>query len=748
MNDREKIHDATMPVAERLKVVCRIMLDRLGVLFQYVQKREWLFCMILAVVTFLAYSPAWNGRPIFDDEMFVTPHGQRSFGGLEHIWLQPASTGQFYPLVQSVFWLEARLWGDAPLGYHFINIALHLAAAFLLLRVLRALEIRGAWLAASLFALHPVQVESVAWLAELKNTLSTVCFLGAILAWLRFERERRRGEYALVVFLFVLGLMAKTIVVSLPLAILIMSWWKRGKLSCKQDVRPMVPLIGIAFAAGLITTWMEKRYSGAEGALFAFSFTDRLLIAGRAFWFYLGKLLWPANLIFNYPRWEINSSVWWQYLFPLAALMLFAGLIGVWRLFRVRGPLAALLLFALLLSPLLGFINVNFFTFSFVADHFQYLASLAVITFVSATMALGLSLLRGRPLVTGQGFCVIVLFILAILTARQSRMYADAKTAYVTTLERNPGSWMAHDNLGNILMQEGNPGGAIEQYRDALRIRPDSAKTANNLGVAFLNKNRFVEAVASFQNAIAMKPDYAQAYNNLGNALLKQQRVREAVECYRKAIKIDPAYADARTNLADVLHETGHDFEAISQYRQALQAQPDSADAHDKLGVALSKTGDIDGAINEYEAALTLRRDFAEAHNNLGIALLRKGRVNDAIAEFKKAIEIPPGHANAENNLAWLLATYPDAAIRNGAKAVELAKKLDQVAGGRNPLILTTLAAGYAETGAFPEARETAQRALALAEGQSETLLANALRAQIACYESGRAYREKVKQGR
>jgi len=732
----------------RSSQVFRAALERIDLVFQTVQKREWLFCLILAVVTFLAYSPAWNGKPIGDDEMLLTPHGRRSFSGLEHIWIQPATTRQFHPLVESVFWVEARLWGDAPLGYHLVNIALHIASALLLLRILRTLKIPGAWLAASLFALHPVQVESVAWLVELKNTLSAVFFLGAALAWLRFDRTRSRQAYALAISLFFLGLMAKTIVAILPLALLIVLWWKRGKLSWKQDVRPLMPFIGIGLVAGLLTSWMERKFSGAEGALFSFSFIGRGLIAGRAFWFYLGKLLWPENLIFTYPRWNINPSSGWQYLFPLAALLLFAGLVAAWRLFRLRGPLAGMLVFALLLFPLLGFFNVYYFTFSFVADHFQYLASLGVITLASAGVALGLNRLHGRPLIIGQSLCVIMIFTLAILTERQSRMYAGAKTAFLTTIERNPDSWMAHDNLGNILVREGQVSAAIEQYRDALRIRPDSAKTASNLGVALLAKDRVVEAIASFKNAIAARPDYAQAYNNLANALLKQQRIGEAVACYRKAIKIDPGYADARTNLADVLFETGHAFEAISQYRQALQLQPDSPEIHDKLGVALFKTGNVDEAIDRYEAALTLRPDYAEAHNNLGIALLRKDRVNDSIEEFRKAIEIPPGHANAQNNLAWLLATWPDPAIRNGAKAVDLAKKLDAVAEGRNTLILTTLAAAYAEAGDFAKAQETAHKALALADAQSEAGLSNSLKVQIACYESGRPFRDGQKTGR
>jgi len=712
---------------------------------EYMRKKEWLFCVLLAVITFLAYVPAWNGRPIGDDETRLVPLAGRSLNGLEHIWIQPGTTMQYHPLVGSVFWVEARLWGNAMPGYHLVNIALHVAAALLLLKILQALEIRGAWLAASVFALHPVQVESVAWLVELKNTLSAVFFMAAVLAWLRFERVRSRETYALVMALFLLGLMAKTIVALLPLVLMVVLWWRRGKISWKEDVWPLVPFLVIGLVAGFFTSWMERKFSGAEGGLFNLSFTERYLVAGRAFWFYLGKLFWPANLMFNYPRWNINAADGWQYWYPRTALLLFAAVGGAWRWHKLRAPLAGLLLFAILLFPLSGFFNVYYFTFSFVADHFQYLAGISVITLVSAGVALSLEKLKGRALLAGQGACVTLVLVLAVLTARQSRMYANPKTAYLTTIERNPESWMAHDNLGNILMQEGRVDDAIDHYRQALRIRPDSAKTACNLGVALLQKGNTNEATACFQKAIAAKPDYAQAYNNLGNALLKLRRVPEAVACYRKAIKIDSGYADAHANLAGVLLDAGHPFESISQYQQALKIHPDSPEIENSLGVAFLKTGKTDEAINHYQAALNLRPDYGEAHNNMGIALLKTGRVVDAVSEFQKAIATPPGHANAQNNLAWIFATWPDAKMRNGAKSIELATKLNDKARGRNPLILTTLAAGYAETGKFAEAKEIAHRAMLLAEDEKQPMLVRALKIQIAAYESNQPFRDNQK---
>ena len=288
-------------------------------------------------------------------------------------------------MVHSVFWVEHKLWGDATLGYHLVNILLHAFSALLLLKILRQLEISGAWLAAAIFALHPVQVESVAWISELKNTLSGVFYLGSALIYLNFDQTRRLKFYVAALVLFGLGLLSKTVIATLPAALLVVFWWQRGKLSWKQDVRPLLPFFLAGVVMGLFTAWVERKFIGAEGKVFDLTLLERMLIAGRVVWFYLGKLFWPAGLVFIYPRWEVSGTVWWQYLFPAATLLLLAGL-WAWRR-RNRGPLAALLFFVGTLFPALGFLNVYPFRYSFVADHYQYLAGLGVITVVSAGAA-------------------------------------------------------------------------------------------------------------------------------------------------------------------------------------------------------------------------------------------------------------------------------------------------------------------------------------------------------------------------
>jgi len=395
-------------------------------------RNPWLFACILIIAVALSYSSAWSGRPIWDDDAHITKTELRSLGGLAQIWINPGATQQYYPLVHSAFWLEHKIWGDTVWPYHLVNVLLHAFSAFLVWRILLRLKIPGTWLAAGIFALHPVQVESVAWISELKNMLSGVLVLSAALLYLRFDQSRKRSEYTGALALFALGLLSKSVVATLPAAILVIFWWKRGKLAWKNDLIPLLPFFAFGIAAGAFTAWMERTHIGAQGNQFALSFLDRCLIAGRAFWFYLVKLLWPAELTFIYPRWHVSPSVWWQYIFPLSALTL---LVILWKLRnRWRGPLAAFLLFTGLLFPALGFINVYPFLFSYVADHFQYIASIAVITLVSAAIVFLIDKFSERLLpVARHAIPIALLVALGILTWRQARMYRDALSHNIAT---------------------------------------------------------------------------------------------------------------------------------------------------------------------------------------------------------------------------------------------------------------------------------------------------------------------------
>jgi len=579
-------------------------------------KRDWFFCLILAAVTILAYQPAWHGGLLWDDDNCTTPPELRSLDGLRRIWFQPRATAQYYPLLYTSYWVQQRLLGDSPSGYHLVNLLLHIGCVVLVLKILRFLRVPGAELAAVIFALHPVNVETVAWIAERKNTLSGIFALAATFSYLKFDENRSRPSYALAIGLFLLGLLSKTAIVTLPLAWLMIFWWKRGAISWRRDVVPSIPFFFLSAAAGLVTRWFENTGIGYKTTILDLSLLDRCLIAGRAFWSQLGKLLWPSNLMFVYPRWEINAGVWWQYLFPLAVL----GLLGVLWNFRrwSRAPFAGVLIYLFLLLPSLGFLNIYFFIYSFVADHWQYLACLGIIT----PCASGIVLLAGH-FKRWQGWIepgviLLVAGTLFLLTSQQSRMYTDIETLYRATIARNPTCWMAQVNLGNILYQS----------------------------------NRVPEAMDLFNLAMGIKP--AVAHYSLGNALLQKGRTSGAIEQYKEALRIDPNYAETQNNLGNALLLIGQTSKAIDQYQQALRINPGNAKTHNNLGNALVQTGRAAEAIDHYKQALRIHPTSADAHNNLASALAQMGRISEAIEQLKAALRIKPHDIDAQNNLTKL----------------------------------------------------------------------------------------------
>jgi protein O-mannosyl-transferase len=673
-------------------------------------RSDWLLGFFLVALTIMAYQPVWHAGMIWDDNAHVTSPKLRSLHGLVLIWTQLGATQQYYPLIHSVFWAEHKLWGEASAGYHWVNILLHAFSALLLVKVLRRLNIPGAWLAAALFALHPVEVESVAWISELKNTLSAVFYLSAALAYLGFDRNRSGGDYVMALGLFLLGLMSKTVIASLPAALLVVFWWQRGKLSWKRDVLPLIPFFGAGIGAGLLTAYVERKFIGAQGAEFHFSIMERCLIAGRAIWFYLGKLVWPVDLAFVYPRWHVNPSAWWQYLFPAAAWLLLGVLI--WR--RWRGPLAGLLFFVGTLFPALGFFNVYPFRFSFVADHFQYLASLGPLTLFAAGMTAMPGLIWKRKPFLEPMLCVALLLVLATLTWKQCGIYADAETLWRSTLRRNPDSWLAHDSLGHTLLQKGQAD----------------------------------EAILEFQKAVACQPGLALLHYTLGFNLLQNGRADGAVVAFRAALKIHPDDDLAHYNLGLALRQKGETDEAILEFQKAAAIRPDFAETQNNLGRCLLQQGRVDEAVAHLRKALAIQPDYAEAHYNLGNALLQKGLADEAILHFQKLLAIQPESVEAQTklaDLAWRLATSPNPSVRNGTKAMELARQTDQLTGSSNPMMTAILAAAYAEAGQFDQAVAAARRALQLAARQNNAAMVAAIQAQLNCYQARSPFRDTGK---
>lgn len=568
-------------------------------------RRDIGLALALLLVTFLAYLPAIQGGFIWDDDDYVRDnHTLRSLEGLGRIWFELGATRQYYPAVHTSFWLEYQLWGLNPTGYHIVNILLHTLAAALLWLVLRKLAIPGAWPAAAIFALHPVHVESVAWITERKNVLSGVFYLGAAWTYLHWSLTgySKRYFYTLSLLLFVGALLAKTVTCSLPAALLLVLWWQRGRLGA-DDWRRLVPFFALGIGFGLLTLWMEKTSVGAWGQEWELSLIERFLVAGRALWFYAEKLVWPLQLSFVYPRWQLDSGAWEQYLFPLAALLVAAGL--WWGRQRWgRGPLTAVLFFAGTLFPALGFFAVYPMRYSFVADHFQYLASIGLIVLTTAA-AVRLERAWNR---LGKGLLVVLLVVLGSFTWRQAAVYLDLETLWRDTIEKNPAAWLAHNNLGNVLKKKGQLDAALDHFRQAAYLKPDAARIQVNIGDVLAALQQSDAALPHYHKALELDPGYLKGVVNLGNLLYGQGHLDEALRYYRQAVEINPHFAEAHNNLGSALVQKRQLRQALAHYRKAVEINPQFAAAHKNLGLALKAAGKLVEARKHLRLARQLER--------------------------------------------------------------------------------------------------------------------------------------------
>ena len=622
--------------------------------------RAFLAGLLLGLLPVVVYAPVlWAGF-IWDDNVYVTGNATlRSLPGLRDIWFVPRSIPQYYPLVHTTFWVEYQLWGLWPAGYHAVNVALHATSAILLWRVLLRLRLPGAWWAAAVFALHPVMSESVAWVTERKNVLSLALALASMLAYLRFApldrasgaeapEQRSRAAYFLSLLLFVGALLSKTVVCSLPAVLLVVVWWKRGRVTWR-DVRPLLPFLAFGLALAVITVWLERHHVGARDAEWALTPVDRILIAGRALWFYAGKIFWPHPLIFFYPRWTIDAHAAWQYAFPVAALAV-AG--GLWlaRARIGRGPLATLLIFAGVLTPALGFFDVYPFRYSFVADHFQYHASIALIcaatAFVVGTRATGSARRLGL---------VAVLIVLGALTLRQVRIYHDLETLCRDTIERNPGAWQAYSILANELADAGRNDEAIQVASQGALAAPQVAEAHNTLGAMWMRSTtragvtlvRLDHAIAAFRSALRVDPNYEETFFNLAQALTAAGRHPEAAEYFARAIGAHPEDVQSRVGLGRSLLALGEPERAEEQFLTALRIDPASAEAHYELGGIAMDRRNFGEARDHYAAAVASKPDVAVLQTRLGSALLELGDVDAALRAFDAALRIAPADADA-----------------------------------------------------------------------------------------------------
>jgi tetratricopeptide (TPR) repeat protein len=718
---------------------------------------------VLVVLTLVVYIPAMGGGFLWDDDWLLTDNPNiSSVAGLVRFWkidwwgdkLVP----DYFPVTWTSFWIEWHLWHKFAPGYHVTNILLHALSAVLLWRVLRRLGVRWGWLAAALFAVHPVNVTSVAWIAERKNTLSMVFYLLALGCYLRFDDRAGQRWYLAALGMFLLALLSKTSVVMLPVVLLILAWWRRNKVTWR-DLLNSAPFFALALALAIVGVFYQTDvvidsspiHTAKEGFFF------RLAVAGMAPWFYLLKTVVPYPLAMVYPRWDFDPKALVNYLPGLALIGVLA---GMWRLRRwCRGPLAALVYFVVTLFPVLGFFNMYYQVYSFVADHWVYIPMLGVLALIAG----GAEFLSRRivPRVVVQGVAALVLVVLGGLAWQRSTVFADVFRLWQDNIDKYPMHFLPYHNLGRAQDDKGYYDDALKNYQKSLQLNDRFDRVYTNIGTLLAKRGDILEAAHYFDQGVRLYPKSVTARGNLGAMLFKMGRLEEglyqlqiaekddpnsllvranmatvlmglgrideAMEQARKAVEIDPCAYEPRMELADCLLRKGERAKAQEQVAAALTIKPDSVEAHALMATLLRALGlsaraagrspeaadRIAKAAEHWKRILELQPENVDAMNNLGITLVDRGDLQGALTYFTKALEHQPGNLEIQTNVAFVLAR-----LNRPGEAIELYRKA-LAARPDWPEVLTSLAALLATypDPAFrnpPEAVTLAQRACEL----------------------------------
>lgn len=730
--------------------------------------KNWLLATALVAAVFWFYHPAWHGTYVWDDDEHLLKNPVLQPGGLAKVW-KPGGYLNYWPLAYTIYRIEYQFWTLDPLGYHLVNIGLHCLSALLLWRVLTKLRLPGAFLAAAIFALHPVNVESVAWIAQLKGLLSVALALVSVLYYLGFEERGGAWRYVAAIVAFALSALAKGEALTLPIVLLALAWWKRGRIT-RRDLLLMVPFLLIGACMAGVEIWTQQQLKA--DVIRTDNILSRSAVAGMVVWFYLWKMVWPLNLIPIYPRWTIDTSSILTFL-PTAALIVALGL--AWWKRRTWGAAVVMLIvcYGALLAPVLGFVNIYFMRYSFVADHWQYVATIVPCAFFAGIFATIARRYWPRPLAYVAALSLLV--VLGMLSYRQSRTYANDAAFYETTLAGNPDCWLAHYNLGEILGHRGQIDAAIEHFRASLALKGDYAKPHVGLGTAMLVLGRIDEAMAEFQKALAIDPEEADADFDLGGILLARGRLDAAIAHLnaglkhkpydpmahnilglallhrgdeidgifelQRALELRPNFPDAAFNLAPVMFRRGRFESAIANYRIVLASKPDLLGFRHDLASALARRGEFDEAIENYKLVLKSQPDNDSAQKNLVAAEAARAAIAKKLADQRAAIQAHADDTAALNSAAWTLATTPNASIRNGAEAVAFALRAAMLR-PNDPAILNTLAAAYAETGKFADAMQNAAKAERLASAAGNHPLAEQIHGAEELYKKGQPYRE------
>ncbi len=610
--------------------------------------RTLLAAAALVLIGAFFLRPALAGGWLWDDETEVTENRiLRDPAGLASIWLAPAGP-DYFPLKTSVQWLEWRAWGANPAGYHAASLALHLASALLVWRLLRRLGVRWGWLGGLLFAVHPLTVESVAWAAELKNTLSLPLLLLALDAWLDFDADGRTPAHARSVLLFTAALLAKSSVVMLPLILLLHAWWRRGRIT-RRDLVAAAPFFVVALGLGLVTVRFQQHVAIGGWTIAAGGPLTRMARAGWALGFYFVKAVIPTGLSPLYLPTVLSPTP--ALCGSLAGLLLLAGASWWRRATWGRHLLFGLGFFVFNLLPVIGLLKMSYMRYSWVADHFAYIAVIGITGLAAAgfsawaTQSPRIAAVAAAILVAGLGGGSLA----------YAAVFHDSASLWTYALDRDPASWAAQSNLGRAEVQAGAVAEGIAHYRASLALRPELAETHNNLGYALFLVGRSDDAMAELRAALRLDPAYADAHSNLGNALARAGDVAGAIREQAEAIRLRPGFADAEVNLGNALTQAGRVPEALTHYQEAVRLQPDFAPAHFNWGVALVQAGRLPEACAQFEAAAQAAPADARTWNQWGAALAQSGRLAEAEARFARAVALAPRLAAAEANLGSVL---------------------------------------------------------------------------------------------
>ena len=653
-------------------------------------------CIFLAAIALAVFGRTFHyGFINFDDDQYVYENAEVA-GGLTLKGVAAMFTHVrchfYHPLTMLSLMLDYQLHGLHAGGYHLTNVLIHTASAVLLFLILRRMTgalWRSAFVAA-VFAIHPLRVESVAWVAERKDVLSGFFFMLTLWAYARYVEKSKvqspkfRVWYGLMLLSFTLGLLSKPTLVTVPFVLLLLDYWPLDRfglstlnsdesragpqLSTKRAlwlVLEKIPLFALSAAASVMTVMAE---GAAVVPTKGLSLVDRIGNSIMSYVTYLRQMVYPADLVPFYP-FPVGDMFGWKIILALVLLVAISAVaIAGWR----KRPylLVGWLWYLGMLVPMIGIMQIGGFAH---ADRFTYLPMIGLsvaLTWAAADLCAGW---HHRRVVLG-GCATIILVALIFRAHAQTAYWRNGESLWTHTLACTSDNFIGHYALGNALLKKGSVDEAIAHYQKALQINPNDANACYSLGNALLQNGNVDEAIIQYQRALRIKPDYAEAYINLGNALLQKGNVDEAIIQYQMALQIKPDNEEAHINLGNALLKKGNVDEAIIQYQIALQIKPDYAEAHNSLGNALRKKGNVDEAIVHYQKALQIKPNSAEACYNLGNTLIQKGNVDEAIVHYQKALQIKPDYAEACYNLgsALLKKGSVDEASAHFQKAIEI----------------------------------------------------------------------------